>query len=122
MRSPTHAYLNVAALEMVKPTTTRNISTSATKGESDLTKRLLGHTRGKSLADCGFNIDYDNKEVKRLSEEIRDGTVADTLLELFVHWIFQDKKNYEEAKKYIRELGLDQASHSANGLIVTTFC
>ncbi|KAL5378188.1 hypothetical protein DPSP01_009300 [Paraphaeosphaeria sporulosa] len=103
-----YAYLRVAALDMANPTNAHNDSTPALNTHTDSTKGALGHSRGKSLANCGFNVDYDTKEVERLAQEIRDGTVAEILLELFVQWISQDDRNYVEAKKYIRELAVDQ--------------
>ncbi|KAF2450504.1 hypothetical protein P171DRAFT_426863 [Karstenula rhodostoma CBS 690.94] len=119
MFSPTHAFLSAAAMEMAsKKATTRNNSTFATNRESDSTKSPPGHSRGRSLADCGFNVDYDTKEVERLAQEIRDGTVAETLLELFVHWICKHEKNYDEARKYIRELNLDQVSSLLNRVVM----
>ncbi|KAL5434089.1 hypothetical protein PMIN06_011497 [Paraphaeosphaeria minitans] len=108
MFSPTYAYLSTAATETANATNALVGSTSAENTQSNSIMRACNHSRGKSLADCGFNVDYDTKEVEHLAQEIRDGTVAEILLQLFVQWIFQDERNYEEAKKYIRELGVDQ--------------
>jgi len=64
-----------------------------------------GHTR-----DYSFHVTYKPDEIPMLAKEIVDGTIAEVHLSLFTYWIQQKEENYKEAKKYIRELGLDQVS------------
>lgn len=120
MSSPTFAYLSTVVKDSEGTWTTHDVSRPTTGVNSNATKGKSGHCRGDSLAERGFDVDYDTKEVERLVKEIRDGTIAEILLVLFVQWIFQDDKNYEEAKKYIRELGVDQVSFLVTVLSMLT--
>ena len=45
-----------------------------------------------------------------MAREILDETIADVHLSLLGYWICKQSANYELAKDYIRELGLDQVS------------
>jgi hypothetical protein len=85
-------------------------SNSATDRQTEREKRGPGHLRGESFTDYGFKLNLDNNEVQRLAQEIRDETVAETLLTLFIQWVCNDSRNYDQARRYIRELGLDQVS------------
>jgi hypothetical protein len=61
------------------------------------------HERSQSL-----QVHWAVEDVERMAKEIYDGTIADVHLSLFGYWICTCSGNYEIAKAYIRELGLDQ--------------
>ncbi|KAJ4292625.1 hypothetical protein N0V90_009288 [Kalmusia sp. IMI 367209] len=67
-----------------------------------------GHARGYSR-DYTFGVNFDTDQIEQLAQEIKDGTVHETVLSLFIWWICEKPENFEEAKKHIRELGLDQS-------------
>ena len=69
-------------------------------------------SRAQRLRPMSIYISYTPEEVARLAKEARDRTIADVNLELFSCWIRQKWDNYEEAKKHIRELGLDLVTSS----------
>jgi hypothetical protein len=116
MFSPTpHAFLSKTAMEVAMKTSKSRKdedSTSATESQTELERRAPSHSRGESFSDYGLNLNLDTEEVQRLAQEIKDETVADMLLTLFIHWICKDKRNYDQARRYIRELNLDQVSPS----------
>ncbi|KAF2677077.1 hypothetical protein K458DRAFT_396336 [Lentithecium fluviatile CBS 122367] len=68
------------------------------------TPDALAHRYRSSL-----HVTYDPKEIPELAKQIVDGTIADVHLSLFTYWINEKPEHYQEAKKYIRELGVDQA-------------
>ncbi|PSN71775.1 hypothetical protein BS50DRAFT_617184 [Corynespora cassiicola Philippines] len=51
---------------------------------------------------------YTPEKIQTIAQEIRDGTIADVILDLFTIWICEKQENYEKARVHIRELGLDQ--------------
>ncbi|KAF2033193.1 hypothetical protein EK21DRAFT_86616 [Setomelanomma holmii] len=61
------------------------------------------HRRGES-----FHVKFTEKDVKRLAGEIYNGTIADVNMSLLTFYILEEHTNYELAKHYIRELGVDQ--------------
>lgn len=61
--------------------------------------------------ETAFHVSYKSEEIVTLAEEIRNGTIAEVHLSLFTYWICEEEENYAAAKRYIRELGLDQARH-----------
>lgn len=65
------------------------------------------HNRGSS-----FHVTYKPEEIRQLVKEIQEETIADVHLSLFTYWICEKSENYEEARKHIRELGLDQVGTS----------
>jgi ABC-type Zn2+ transport system substrate-binding protein/surface adhesin len=63
------------------------------------------HQRHESL-----HVNFTPEDVKRIAGEIRDKTVADVHLSLFGYWIKESDENFKEAKKHLRELGVDRVS------------
>ncbi|KAF2798980.1 hypothetical protein K505DRAFT_357062 [Melanomma pulvis-pyrius CBS 109.77] len=55
-----------------------------------------------------FHVNFKPHEVVQLAKEIYDEVIADVHLSLFIYWICESKDHYEQAKKHIRELALDQ--------------
>ncbi|KAI4622680.1 uncharacterized protein J4E87_006247 [Alternaria ethzedia] len=63
------------------------------------------HRRNESL-----HVNLSPEEVKKYADEVRNMTIADVHLSLFGYWIKESDKHFQEAKKYLRELGLDRVS------------
>jgi hypothetical protein len=61
------------------------------------------HRRGESL-----HVVYCPEDVKRVSEELLNGTIAPVHLSLLGYWICESEEHYQIARSYIRELSLDQ--------------
>ncbi|KAG9188378.1 hypothetical protein G6011_02301 [Alternaria panax] len=61
------------------------------------------HQRHESL-----HVHLTPKDVERFVDEIRSSTIADVHLSLFGYWIKESDENFREAKKHLRELGLDR--------------
>jgi hypothetical protein len=61
------------------------------------------HRRGESL-----HVVYSPEDVKRVSGELLNGTIAPVHLSLLGYWICESEEHYQIAKSYIRELSLDQ--------------
>lgn len=78
--------------------------------------RASGSLREGSNTQVEFRLHYSVDEIKRLAQEIQDETVNDGLMALFTGWVCDDFENYELAKQYIRELGIDDVSDQLNRL------
>lgn len=66
----------------------------------------------KDTADeVGFNVTWTEQDVRRMAREIAHQTIAGVHLSLFSYWIRAKPQNYELARVYIRELGLDQVCY-----------
>ncbi|KAI4923668.1 uncharacterized protein J4E92_007642 [Alternaria infectoria] len=63
------------------------------------------HRRNESL-----HVNLSAEEVKKYADEVRNMTIADVHLSLFGYWIKESDEHFQEAKKYLRELGLDRVS------------
>ena len=63
------------------------------------------HRRNESL-----HVNLGPEEVKKYADEVRNMTIADVHLSLFGYWIKESDEHFQEAKKYLRELGLDRVS------------
>ncbi|KAI4689043.1 hypothetical protein J4E81_007760 [Alternaria sp. BMP 2799] len=61
------------------------------------------HRRNESL-----HVNLSQEEVKKYADEVRNMTIADVHLSLFGYWIKESDEHFQEAKKYLRELGLDR--------------
>ncbi|KAL1794887.1 hypothetical protein ACET3X_006703 [Alternaria dauci] len=61
------------------------------------------HQRHESL-----HVNLTPEDVKRFAAEIRNMTIADVHLSLFGYWIKESDENFKEAKKHLRELGVDR--------------
>ncbi|KAI4920950.1 hypothetical protein J4E85_009065 [Alternaria conjuncta] len=61
------------------------------------------HRRNESL-----HVNLSAEEVKKYADEVRNMTIADVHLSLFGYWIKESDEHFQEAKKYLRELGLDR--------------
>jgi hypothetical protein len=59
-----------------------------------------------------LHVVYSPEDVKRVSEELLNGTIAPVHLSLLGYWICESEEHYQVAKSYIRELSLDQVSYS----------
>jgi hypothetical protein len=57
-----------------------------------------------------IDLTYTETDIARMAEEVKSETIADVNLSLFVYYILKSDENYELAKKYVRELGLDAVS------------
>jgi hypothetical protein len=66
------------------------------------------HTASAHRSRYSFHVTYKPEEIPALAKEIVDGTIAEVHLSLFAYWICEKPEHYEEAKKHIRELGVDQ--------------
>ncbi|KAF1835323.1 hypothetical protein BDW02DRAFT_578916 [Decorospora gaudefroyi] len=60
------------------------------------------HQRNESL-----HVNLAPEDLVRVAAEIYNETIADVSLSLFIYWIRESVENYEIAKRYVRELGLD---------------
>lgn len=69
-----------------------------------------GHETSSQLFDLKepLEIHWTIEDVQRMSKEIYDETIPEVHLSLFGMWINESVENYEIAKSFIRELGLDQ--------------
>jgi ABC-type Zn2+ transport system substrate-binding protein/surface adhesin len=63
------------------------------------------HRRSGSL-----HVNLTPQEVKQYADQVRDMTIADVHLSLFGWWIKESDENFKEAKKHLRELGVDSVS------------
>ncbi|KAF1971690.1 hypothetical protein BU23DRAFT_646233 [Bimuria novae-zelandiae CBS 107.79] len=82
--------------------------------QQDFSQQDLSHyPQGESLQDFGARFGYDDVDVDCLTQEIIDGTVDDDMFLLFRDWSCKKLENYDTAKRYIRELGLDQGYDTA---------
>jgi hypothetical protein len=79
--------------------------TNEKKGNLANNSRFRSHQRTESL-----HVKLSRDDVQRIAREIYDQTVADVNLSLFSYWINESDENYQEAKRHIRELGLDHVS------------
>ncbi|KAF2751352.1 hypothetical protein M011DRAFT_523354 [Sporormia fimetaria CBS 119925] len=64
-----------------------------------------------SPVDAGvpnFQVHFSPNEVAILADEVYNDTVAEVTFSLFLFWVTSRQDNYETARGYIRELGLDQ--------------
>ena len=68
------------------------------------------HNRGFS-----FHVNYSTEEITNIAREIKEETVADVHMSLFTYWVCEKSAHFKEAKKHIRELGLDQVSTPVAG-------
>jgi hypothetical protein len=77
----------------------------------------IQHRRGESL-----HVVYGPEDVKRVSGELLNGTIAPVHLSLLGYWICESEEHYQIARSYIRELSLDQvrsiSPHIAMDLLV----
>jgi hypothetical protein len=71
------------------------------------TESLLSNATG-----AGVRIRYAEADIERIAQEVEQETIAEVLLSQFCEWIMDSDKNYEMAKKHIRQLGLDAVSPS----------
>ncbi|KAI4943638.1 hypothetical protein J4E91_009275 [Alternaria rosae] len=55
-----------------------------------------------------LHVNLSPEEVKKYVDEVRNMTIADVHLSLFGYWIKESDEHFQEAKKYLRELGLDR--------------
>lgn len=80
--------------------------------DKDITHSRLHH-RNQSL-----HVTWTEADVTRLAQEIYDETIAEVHLSLFGFWVREKEEHYRLAKRYIRELGLDQVCpHYLNSLL-----
>jgi hypothetical protein len=63
---------------------------------------------GHHERDQSLEVHWTAKDVQHMAKEIYDGTIADVHLSLLGYWIRTCSGNYDVAREYIRELGLDQ--------------
>ena len=63
------------------------------------------HQRRESL-----RVNLTPEDVERFAGEVRNMTIADVHLSLFGYWIKESDENFREAKKHLRELGVDRVS------------
>ncbi|CAG5171329.1 uncharacterized protein ALTATR162_LOCUS7309 [Alternaria atra] len=61
------------------------------------------HQRRESL-----RVNLTPEDVERFAGEVRNMTIADVHLSLFGYWIKESDENFREAKKHLRELGVDR--------------
>ncbi|KAF2662530.1 hypothetical protein K491DRAFT_709884 [Lophiostoma macrostomum CBS 122681] len=54
------------------------------------------------VRDLSFHVTYSSVEVERIAREVYDETIAEVHLSLFIFWISESPKHYEQAKEYIR--------------------
>ena len=59
-----------------------------------------------------LRVTFSREDVATLAKEVYDETVAEVTFSLFTYWVCVKRENYEQARQYIRELGLDQVSAS----------
>jgi hypothetical protein len=74
-------------------------------------RRSVHHMR-----DLSFHVKYSPVEIERIAREVYDETVAEVHLSLFIFWISESPKHYEQAKEHIRELGLDQVYYTLSAV------
>ncbi|CAN9326644.1 unnamed protein product [Alternaria sp. RS040] len=55
-----------------------------------------------------LHVNLTPDDVERFASEIRNMTIADVHLSLFGYWIKESDENFKEAKKHLRELGVDR--------------
>jgi len=59
-----------------------------------------------------FHVAWTATDIPRLATELYEQTIPDVHLSLLGYWILERDEHYNYAKRYIRELGLDQVSLS----------
>ena len=69
---------------------------------------LRKFNNNQNLAELPFRVTYSPNEVVQLAKEIREETVAEVHLSLFIWWVCESNEHFEQAKIHLRELGLDQ--------------
>ena len=55
-------------------------------------------------------VTWTEEEVAMFAKQFHNDTIHEVHQKLFCDWIFQDSDNFALAKRYIRELSVDQAS------------
>ncbi|KAL5117289.1 hypothetical protein ACEQ8H_004848 [Pleosporales sp. CAS-2024a] len=81
----------------------RQDGASQTKGTCNNGGRLRHRERIESL-----HVSWTEEDVERMAREIHDESIAAVHLSLLGWWICENAQHYNIAKKYIRELSLDQ--------------
>jgi hypothetical protein len=71
----------------------------------EIQQRRAQHLRNESL-----HVTWTANDIQRMAKEISDETIADVHLSLLGYWICESTTHYETAKRFIRELSLDQVS------------
>lgn len=71
----------------------------------EIQQRRAQHLRNESL-----HVTWTANDIQRMAKEISDETIADVHLSLLGYWICKSTAHYEMAKRFIRELSLDQVS------------
>lgn len=66
--------------------------------------------RAQHLRNESLHVTWTANDIQRMAKEISDETIADVHLSLLGYWICESTTHYEMAKRFIRELSLDQVS------------
>lgn len=83
----------------------RSISEYSQDSTSEGHKGSGQHQRNESL-----HVSYSAEDVQRMAKEISEETIAPVHLSLLGYWIREKTEHYDIAKRFIRELSLDQVS------------
>ncbi|KAF1914308.1 hypothetical protein BDU57DRAFT_549510 [Ampelomyces quisqualis] len=92
----------------------------------DLAQETQQH-RAQHLRNQSLHVTWAANDIERMAKEISDETIADVHLSLLGYWICERTAHYEMAKRFIRELSLDQGynvnrirNESLRNLLIST--